>query len=106
MLLAAIILKGLIEVVLLVMIGQGILFVFAGASRQENLVYRMFATVTRPIMKATRRVTPRIIVDQHIGLVAFFLLLVLWVVAVALKVHFFVEAGGALPAGATTSPAK
>lgn len=106
MLLAAIILKGLIEVVLLVMIGQGILFVFAGASRQENLVYRMFATVTRPIMKATRRVTPRIIVDQHIGLVAFFLLLVLWVVALALKVHFFVDESGGRRSGASTAPSS
>jgi len=95
MLLAAIILKGLIEVALLVMVGQGILFVFAGSSRHDNLVYRIFATVTQPIMKATRFITPRFVVDQHIGLVAFFLLLVLWVLAVALKVHFFIaESGG------------
>lgn len=93
MLLAAIILKGLIEVMLLVMLGQGLLFVLAGASRHQNLVYRMFTTVTKPIMKATRFITPRFIVDQHIGLVAFFLLLVLWVVALALKVHFFIEQG-------------
>jgi hypothetical protein len=106
MLLAAIILKGLVEVALIVMIGQGILFIFAGATRHQNLVYRMFATVTQPNMKATRFITPRFIVDQHLGFVAFFLLVVLWVVAVALKVHFFIEAGGALPAAASTSPAK
>ena len=97
MLLAAIILKGLIEVALLVMVGQGILFVFAGSSRHQNLFYRMFVTVTQPIMKATRSLTPRFIVDQHIGLVAFFVLLVLWVVTLALKVHFFVEQGGGPP---------
>ena len=107
MLLAAIILKGIIEVALVVMIGQGILFVFAGETRHQNLVYRMFATVTQPIMKATRFITPRFIVDQHLGFVAFFLLAVLWVVAVALKVHFFIEAGGAIsPADAATAPAK
>ena len=97
MLLAAIILKALIEVVLIVMLGQGILFVLAGASRHQNLVYRMFATVTGPIMKATRVITPRFILDQHIGLVAFFVLSVLWVVAVALKVHFYIQATGARP---------
>ena len=97
MLLAAIILKGLIEVALLVLVGQGILFVFAGSSRHQNLFYRMFVTVTQPIMKAVRFITPRFIVDQHIGLVAFFLLLMLWVVALALKVHFFVEQGGGQP---------
>ena len=87
MLLAAIILKGMVELMLLVMVGPGILHVFAGAQRHSNLVYRMFATVTAPIMKATRWLTPRFIVDQHIGFVAFFLLAVIWVAALALKVH-------------------
>ena len=93
MLLAAIIFKGLIELLLIVMLGQGVLLILAGASRHDNLVYRAFATVTRPVMKATRFVTPRVIVDQHIGYVAFFLLMVLWVVAVLLKVHFVLRSG-------------
>jgi hypothetical protein len=93
MLLAAIILKSLIEVALVVMIGQGILFVLAGASRHQNLVYRLFTIVTGPIMRATRFITPRFIVDQHIGLVAFFLLVVLWALALAMKVHFFLQQG-------------
>jgi ABC-type uncharacterized transport system permease subunit len=96
-LLAAIILKALIEVILLVLLGQGLLFVLAGVSRHQNLVYRMFTTVTGPIMKATRFITPRFIVDQHIGLVAFFLMVVLWFVALAAKVHFFLEASGGRP---------
>lgn len=99
MLLAAIILKGLLEVVLVVLIGQGILFVFAGAGRHQNMVYRIFTTVTDPIMKATRFITPRFIVDPHIGLVAFFLAAILWVIALVLKVHFYIEATGSrLPA--------
>ena len=98
MLLFAIILKGLVELLLLVMVGQGLLFVLAGSSRHTNLVYRMFATVTAPVMKVTRAITPRFIVDQHIGLVAFFLLVVLWVVALALKVQAAIAAG-AVPAG-------
>jgi hypothetical protein len=88
MLLLAIILKGMVELLLLVLLGQGLLYVFAGAGRRNNIVYRMFATVTGPVMKATRFVTPRFIVDQHIGLVAFFLLCILWIAALALKVHF------------------
>lgn len=91
MLLVAIIIKSLIEVALVVMIGQAILFVLAGASRHQNLIYRMFTTVTAPIMKATRFITPRFIVDQHIGLVAFLLLVVLWALALAMKVHFFLQ---------------
>lgn len=87
MLLLATVLKGLVELLLLVMLGQGILFILAGAQRHQNLVYRMFATVTAPVMKAARFVSPRFIVDQHIGFVAFFLLVVLWVAALALKVQ-------------------
>jgi hypothetical protein len=105
-LLASIILKGLLEVALVLMLGQGILFVLAGSSRHQNLVYRIFAVATKPIMKATRFITPRFIVDAHIGFVAFFLLVVLWVLAVALKVHFFIEAGGTRAPPASTAPAK
>jgi hypothetical protein len=93
MLLAAIILKGLVELVLLVLLGQGILFLFTGANRHQNIVYRLFATVTAPVMKATRFITPRFVVDPHIWAVALFLLLVLWFVALALKVHFVLAQG-------------
>ena len=88
------------ELLLVVMLGQGLLYVIAGSRRQQNLVYKMFATVTAPIMRATRFVTPRFIVDAHIGFVAFFLLLVVWVFAFALKVHFVLQAakaGGVAP---------
>ena len=100
MLLLAIVLKGMVELLLIVMLGQGLLFVLAGTSRHQNLVYRMFKTVTAPVMKATRFITPRFIVDAHIGFVAFFLLMVLWVLAFAMKVHFVLQAakaGGVAP---------
>ena len=87
MLLFAIVLKGLAEVVLLVLFGQGVLYVLAGSGRHTNLIYRMFATVTAPIMKAARFVTPRFVLDQHIGLVAFFLVILVWAAALALKVQ-------------------
>ena len=97
MLLAAIILKALVEMLLLVLAGQGLLYVLAGSARQENLIYRMFATVTRPIIRATRWVTPRFIVDQHLGLVAFFLLALLWLVALAWKVQAMLAAASPPP---------
>ena len=87
MLLFATVMKGLVELLLLVMVGQGILFILAGSTRHQNLVYRAFATVTAPLMKVARFVAPRFIVDQHIGFVAFFLLLVLWFIALGLKVR-------------------
>jgi hypothetical protein len=88
------------ELMLVVLLGQGLLYLLAGPRRHENLVYKMFVTVTGPIMKATRFVTPRFIVDAHLGFVAFFLLMLLWVFAFAMKVHFVLQAakaGGGAP---------
>lgn len=92
MLLAVIILKGLVEVLLLTFVSQAILFVFAGVTRDRNIVYNLFATVNRPIWKATRFITPRFIVDAHVGFVSFFLLGVLWFCLVLAKVHFVLQA--------------
>ena len=94
MLLAATILKALVEIALMFLLGQGLLVVLAGASRHQNLFYKMIAMVTGPIIKATRFITPRFVVDQHIGFVAFFLLAVLWVAALFMKVHFFLQQSG------------
>ena len=91
MLLFAIVLKGVAEVLLLVLFGQGVLFILAGGTRHDNLFYKMFVTVTKPIFKVTRAITPRFIVDQHIGFVAFFLLLVLWVVLTAIKIKMVID---------------
>jgi hypothetical protein len=93
----AIVLKGMVELLLLVLLGQGVLFILAGGLRHQNMFYKVFVTITKPIFKVTRFITPRFIVDQHLGFVAFFLLLVLWVVALALKVQA-VAALGAAPA--------
>ncbi len=93
--LAVIVLKGLVEVVLFSHIAQAILFLFAGATRERNIVYQVFATVNRPVWRATRFITPRFIVDPHIGFVSFFLLAVLWVGLVLAKAYFHLQLKGA-----------
>ncbi len=96
MLLLVIILKGLAEVLLLSLVAQGIMYVFAGATRERNVVYQIFATVNRPLWKVTRFLTPRFIVDPHVGFVSLFLLAVVWFVLVLAKVHYYLEAGKAV----------
>lgn len=86
-----VILKALTEVAGVAMIGQGVLWVLAGAKRDQNLVYGIFKTLTLPVMKATRWITPRVVLDQHIGLVAFFLLIVLWLGLTILKIRIYLE---------------
>lgn len=61
------------------MIGQGMLALLAGKSRQQNFVYQLFRVVTTPVVRATRFVTPRFVRDEHIPLAAFMLLAWLWI---------------------------
>lgn len=86
-----VILKALTEVAAVAMIGQGLLYVLAGAKRNENAIYGIFKTITSPVMKATRWITPKFVLDQHLGLVAFFLLLVFWVGLTVLKIRLVLE---------------
>ena len=86
-----VVLKALTEVAGVAMIGQGLLYVLAGSKRNDNAIYGIFRTITSPVMKATRWITPRFVLDQHVGLVAFFLLLVLWVGLTVLKIRIVLE---------------
>ena len=86
-----VILKALTEVAGVAFLGQGVLWVIAGAKRDQNMVYNLFKTVTSPVTRLTRAVTPRIIIDAHIGLVAFFLLMLIWLLLTALKIKIVLE---------------
>jgi hypothetical protein len=71
-------LRAIVEVAGLALLGQGVLALLAGSRRHENFFYQIFAIVTRPVIRLARLLTPRVIVDDHVPLVAFFLLLWLW----------------------------
>lgn len=92
---AVVILKALTEVAAVGMLGQGVLYILAGSRREQNLVYQLFKTITSPVMRATRFITPRIVLDRHIWLVAVLLLVVLWLVLTGLKISMFVEGAAA-----------
>lgn len=87
-----VILKGLNEVALMALIGQAALYVIAGSRREGNIVYSMLKTITAPIMKLTRIIAPRFIVDQHIGFLALFLLLLLEAILIVLKIRLYLAA--------------
>lgn len=89
-----VILKAINEIALLALVGQGILFLFAGAKRDNNAIYFIFKTMTSPVMKFARLITPRIVIDQHIGFVALFLLLAAEALLIAAKIYLVLEASG------------
>lgn len=87
-----VILKALNEVALMALLGQAALYVLAGSRRDSNIVYSMLKTVTAPIMRLTRLIAPRFVVDQHIGFLALFLLLLLEAVLILLKIRLYFQA--------------
>ena len=92
MLTVVIILKALTEIAGLALLGQGVLFVLAGAGREQNLFYKVLRTVTAPIIRAVRFITPGFVPDRHIGMAAFFLVAGLWLALTVLKIQLVLEA--------------
>src|SRR5258706_10603167 len=86
-----VILKALTEVAGVAFLGQGVLWVLTGVKRDKNFVYNLFKTLTSPVTRVTRAITPRVIIDAHIGLVAFFLLMVIWLALTVLKIKIVLE---------------
>jgi hypothetical protein len=70
--------RAVVEVAGLLLIGQGMLWLFGPRARDGNFVYDLFKKGTRPITKLTRAIAPRFVHDAHIGLLAFFFLVWLW----------------------------
>lgn len=71
--------KALIEVAGFAYLGQGLVAVFSGARRDQNIVFQIFRIITSPVSRATRFLMPAFIPDRHIPFVAFGLLLWAWI---------------------------
>lgn len=57
------------------LLGQFLVGLFSWRRRRENVVYQLFGVVARPVVRAVRAVTPRLVLDQHIPIAAFLLCL-------------------------------
>lgn len=93
MLLVVNILKLLAEIALMALFGQWVLGLLAGAKRDQNMVYQLFQIVTRPIVTGVRYITPKVVLDRHVPLVAFLLLAFAWIVVTMTKIDYCVRIG-------------
>ena len=78
-------LRVLVEICLFALIGQGILSILPGVDRQKNLFYLVLKTIASPGWRFARWVSPRFVLDQHVGWVALFILGMLWFALAVLK---------------------
>lgn len=67
-------------IALLALVGQGILFVLAGAKRESNVFYKLLQVLSKPFTLPVRKITPKLVSDTQVPLVTFLLLVVLYVV--------------------------
>jgi len=79
--------RGLVELALLALIGQGILAVLAGKHREQNAFYRVLRLIASPAVRVVRLATPRVILDAHVPWVTLFVLLWLWIGLAVAKRH-------------------
>lgn len=86
-------LKLLAEIALLALVGQGVLALLAGAKRDRNVFYQMLQIMTRPFIAAARRITPKVVLDRHVPIVAFLLLAFVWLAATLAKISICVQIG-------------
>jgi hypothetical protein len=87
------ILKMLAEIALLSLVGQWVLGLLAGKRRDENLFYQLFLVLTKPLIRGARLLSPRVVLDQHLPLVAFLLMMFLWIAATLTKIDICVRIG-------------
>jgi hypothetical protein len=81
-LLLVVILKALAELAGMFLLGRGLLWLLAGRKRMDNVFYQVLAVVTDPLIRAARWVTPRLVMDSHIPVVAFALVAWIWLTIV------------------------
>ena len=93
MLAAATTAKLLAEIALLALAGQWVVGLLAGAGRDGNPFYRVLQLLGRPWVKAARWISPPVVLERHLPLVAFLLLVLIWVAAAITKIRICLEIG-------------
>ncbi|WP_293604015.1 hypothetical protein [Polaromonas sp. UBA4122] len=85
--------KLLAEIALLALFGQGVIGLLSGPARDRNLFYRLLQLVGQPWVRAARWLSPRVVLDRHLPLVAFLVLLFIWGGAAFAKVSICLQIG-------------
>jgi hypothetical protein len=93
MLLTVVIAKGLIELSIMFIAGRFLLGLLAGPKRDTNVFWQLLDVASKPALWLTRRISPKLILDQHIPLAAGSWLLIVWVFLVQMKIDICLSMG-------------
>ena len=78
---------------LIALLGQGALHVLAGPKRDTNIFYRLLQLLSKPFTSLMRRLTPAKVADEHVPLVTFFVLLVVYAVVTFERIDLCLRLG-------------
>jgi hypothetical protein len=86
-------LQLILYIPLLALLGQGLLFVLAGAKRNENFFYQLLQLISKPFTFVVRKLTPAKVGDSQVPIVTFFLLVIAYAVVSFEKINLCVQIG-------------
>lgn len=86
-------LQLVLYIALLALIGQGLLYVLAGARREGNFFYRLLRLLSKPFTFVVRRLTPASVADAHVQVITFLLVLIAYVVVTFERIDLCVRIG-------------
>jgi hypothetical protein len=75
----------------LALLGQGLLYLLAGAKRQTNMFYQLLQVVTKPFFRAARWIAPKQVAASQVGYVAFFIVAVCYIAVTLWKIEYCVS---------------
>ncbi|MFZ2739072.1 MAG: hypothetical protein WBI20_15350 [Burkholderiaceae bacterium] len=85
--------KLIVEIALMAMLGLWLLGLLAGAKKDKNLFYQLLGMVVKPFISLARLLTPKLVLQRHLPLVAFLLLAVAWIAATLFKIQLCLQVG-------------
>lgn len=83
----------LLYIGILALLGQGLLFILAGAKRDTNLFYQLFTVVNKPWTYIAALIAPKQIATRHHPFVAFCIVAVLYLAVTIAKIEHCVSVG-------------
>lgn len=86
-------LKLITEIALLSIFGRWILGLLAGQKKEANVFYKLLDVMSKPFLQIARLITPKVILDRHVPLVAFLLLAFGWIIVTWTKVNHCIRIG-------------
>ena len=79
-------LKAVVEVAAMAVLGRSLLGLLVGARRESNLAYQLLHAVALPALRLARLLSPRIVIERLLPLVALLLLGFGWLAVTGWKI--------------------